>query len=126
MLRQLGLLLWSIPYVDGALNQLRAPAPRAARGRSVGLPATEQHVRLSGAVMLAAIAAVLFSPYRRQAATLLAVQTLGLTFIGHRFWEMEHGPEREQQWLQFTKNLALIGTGLYLANSSTRDAAPRT
>jgi len=113
--RSLGLLLWTIPYVDGALNQLRKPTPRAARGQAIGLPATDQHVQLSGAIMLAATAALLIPRLRQPAAAWLALQTAGLTFIGHRFWEQtEEGP-RDQQWLQFTKNLALIGTALYLA-----------
>lgn len=52
---------------------------------------------------------------RRLAAVMLALQLIPITYVGHRFWEMEPGQARFQNRTHFFKNLAVIGGALYIA-----------
>lgn len=50
----------------------------------------------------------------RPLALAFAVFTLGAALLGHRFWTME-GPPREENKINFLKNMSIIGGLLLLA-----------
>ncbi len=115
MLKHLALLVYSGMFFVGGRQQAHAPGGRAERARSSGLPVSAEFVRASGWAMIAAAAALQFRPLRRLAAIALAGQLLPITYIGHRFWEIEDGPQRLQHQVHFFKNLSIIGSALYIA-----------
>jgi uncharacterized membrane protein YphA (DoxX/SURF4 family) len=117
MIKHLALLLYSGMLFLGGWQQAHQPAGRAERARSTGLPISDQFVQASGWAMIAAAAALQVRPLRRPAALALAAQLLPITYVGHRFWEMDEGPQRVQNQLHFFKNLSMIGSALYNAAS---------
>ena len=71
--------------------------------------------------MIAGAMALHVPALRRVAALSLAAHLLPMTWIGHRFWEMEEGPQRMQNRIHFFKNVSMIGSALYIA--ATADCA---
>lgn len=80
---------------------------------SEGVPAAP--VMLAGAIafLLAGGASVLVGYKARLGAGLLLAFLALATYWFHDFWTFE-GPERQSQMIQFMKNLALMGTMLFL------------
>ena len=115
MLKHLVLLLYSAELFAGGWQQAREPAPRADRARASGLQVGDDFVRASGWAMIAGAVALQLPPLRRLAAVLLALQLLPITWVGHRFWEEEEGPQKAQQKIHFFKNVSLVGGALYIA-----------
>jgi putative oxidoreductase len=70
--------------------------------------------------MISAAVALQLGPLRRIAAVGVTEQLLPITYIGHRFWEMDEGPQRTQNQIHLFKNLSMIGSALYIA--ATADA----
>jgi putative oxidoreductase len=115
MLKHLALLLYSGMLFVGGWQQTREPAGRAERARSSGLPIPDEFVQASGWAMIAAGAALHLEPLRRMAALVVAGQLLPITYVGHRFWEMDEGPQRMQNQIHFWKNVSMVGAALYIA-----------
>jgi uncharacterized membrane protein YphA (DoxX/SURF4 family) len=113
--KNLALLLYSGMLYVGGWQQAREPSGRADRARAIGLPVPDQLVQASGWVMILCATALQVPAVRRPAALSVAVQLLPITWIGHRFWEMEDGPQRAQNRIHFFKNLSMIGGALYIA-----------
>jgi putative oxidoreductase len=74
-------------------------------------------VRVNGAVQ---VLGGLLLPTRlhRAAALTLIGSIIPTTMAGHRFWEYDDPGQRQQQQIQFLKNLGLLG-GLLLAATDT-------
>jgi putative oxidoreductase len=115
MIKHLALLVYSSMLFVGGWQQAREPGGRAERARSSGLPIGAEFVQASGWAMIAGAAALQVRPLRRIAALGLALELLPITYIGHRFWEMEEGPQRMQNKVHFWKNVSMIGSALYIA-----------
>ncbi len=115
MMKHLALLVYSGMLFVGGWQQSHEPAGRAERARSSGLPIPDEFVAASGWAMIVGAAALQVQPLRRLAAIALAVQLLPITYVGHRFWEVDEPPQRAQQKVHFFKNLSMIGSALYIA-----------
>ncbi len=74
-------------------------------------------VQLNGAVQLVG-GLLLPTRLHRLAALALIGSIIPTTVSGHRFWEIEDPGQRQQQQVQFLKNLGLLG-GLLLAATDT-------
>ena len=121
MLKHLALLLYSGMLFVGGWQQAHEPGQRAERARSSGLPVADQFVQATGWAMIAAAAALQLRPLRRFAAITLVLQLLPITYVGHRFWEMDEGAQRMQNQVHFFKNLSMIGGALYIAATADAD-----
>jgi uncharacterized membrane protein YphA (DoxX/SURF4 family) len=121
MMKHLALLVYSSMFFVGGWQQAHQPTGRADRARSSGLPVTDEFVQASGWGMIAAAGALQLEPLRRWAALSLALQLLPITYVGHRFWEVEDAPQRMQHTVHFFKNLSLIGSALYIAATADSD-----
>jgi putative oxidoreductase len=115
MLKHLALLIYSSILYVGGWQQAHEPGGRAERARTSGLPISDEFVQASGWGMIASATALHFQPLRRLAALLIAFQLTPITYVGHRFWEMDEGPQRMQNRIHFFKNLSMIGAALYIA-----------
>jgi uncharacterized membrane protein YphA (DoxX/SURF4 family) len=120
MLKHLALLAYSGMLYLGGWQQAHEPTGRADRARALGLPVPDELVQASGWGMIVAAAALHFPRLRRWAAFALALQLLPITWIGHRFWEIEDEGQRMQNRIHFFKNVSIIGSALYIA--ATADA----
>ncbi|MHC3473194.1 DoxX family protein [Streptomyces sp. 7R007] len=131
LLRVAGRPMLASMFVAGGLNSLTSPedvAPVAERvvqpvtERVEALPdRTEQVVRLSGAVQVAAGVLLGLGRMPRLAALAIAGTLVPTTLAGHRFWEAEDPQERAQQRIHFLKNLSMLG-GLLIAADDTGGA----
>ena len=115
MFKHLALLLYSGMLYVGGWQQAQKPTGRAERARALGLPVPDELVQASGWAMIMGAAALQVRPLRRAAALSVAAQLLPITWIGHRFWEMEEGAQRMQNQIHFYKNVSMIGSALYIA-----------
>src|SRR4051794_28941796 len=109
MLKRLGLLLFSAILISGGWGQMMSPGNRGERARKLGLPASDELVRLSGASLLLAAIGIQFRPLRTISGLLIALEIPVFTWVGHRFWEMEPGQARTAQRTNFMKNMSLAG-----------------
>lgn len=107
-------------YVGG-WQQAHEPAGRAERARSSGLPVTDELVQASGWAMILGAIALHIPRLRRIAALGVAAQLLPITYVGHRFWEMDEPGQRAQNRIHFFKNLSMIGSALYIAATADCD-----
>jgi uncharacterized membrane protein YphA (DoxX/SURF4 family) len=120
MPRELGFALFTAIFLLGGYQQYQQPTPRAEQARRVGLPATDKLVRWSGLTMMVAAFGLQIPITRRLSALVLALQLPVVTFVGHRFWEMEPGPQRTGQTVQFAKNVSLLGACLVMLAGAER------
>jgi uncharacterized membrane protein YphA (DoxX/SURF4 family) len=131
LLRLAGRPLLASMFVAGGLASLRAPEEVAPVAEPVVQPITEhvdvlpdrteQAVRLSGAVQVAAGLLLGTGRLPRLAALAIAGTLVPTTLAGHRFWEAEDPEERAQQRIHFLKNLSMLG-GLLIAADDTAGA----
>ena len=121
MLKNLALLVYSGMFFVGGWQQATEPTGRAERARGLGLPVPDELVQASGWAMILGAAALQLRPLRKLAALSIAFQLLPITWIGHRFWEMEESPQRTQHLIHFLKNVSMIGSALYIAATADMD-----
>ena len=127
LVRRIARPMLAAMFVVGGLSQLRRPAAKVATaaplldavGSVVPLPADQATlVRANGAAMLAGGALLATGRMPRVASTLLAGSLVPTTIAGHPFWSETDPARREQQKVQFLKNVGLLG-GLLLAAVDT-------
>ncbi|MEW2297626.1 DoxX family membrane protein [Streptomyces sp. NPDC006743] len=131
LLRVAGRPLLASMFVAGGMNSVRnpegvtplaEPVVRPLTQRVAVLPdRTEQVVRLSGGVQVAAGVLLGLGRLPRLSALALAATLVPTTVAGHRFWEAEDPGERAQQRIHFLKNLSMLG-GLLIAADDTGGA----
>ncbi|HWC12530.1 MAG TPA: DoxX family protein [Acidimicrobiales bacterium] len=128
--RRIARPLLAAPFVSGGIETLRNPEPRVEMAEDVApkiaepLPLpdeADQLVKINAAVQVAAGVLLAFGRLPRLAACALAASLVPTTFAGHRFWEVEDGPQRAQQQIHFLKNVGMLG-GLVLAAVDTEGA----
>lgn len=101
------------------VTDVLAPAVANATPPSVKVPQDPTTwVRISGALQLAAGAALATGKAPRLSAAVLGATLLPSTAAHHRFWEASDPEERKAQLVHFAKNLSLAG-GLLIASLDT-------
>ncbi|WP_034411509.1 DoxX family protein [Derxia gummosa] len=119
-LRWVALLLLCAAYLQGGLVKAFDPAGAVAEMRHFGLqPALPLAVGVI-ALELGASALVLSGVARWLGALLLALFTLGATFVALRFWELPAG-ERFMAENAFFEHLGLVGGFLLVAWHDLRE-----
>ncbi|GAA1421721.1 DoxX family protein [Streptomyces thermospinosisporus] len=132
VLRVLGRPMLASMFLAGGLDSVRRPQDVAPAAEPVVQPVTErvdalpdrteQAVRLSGAVQVAAGLMLATGRMPRPAALAIAATLVPTTLAGHRFWEEDDPEARSGQRIHFLKNLSMLG-GLLIAADDT-GAAP--
>ena len=117
MFRRAGLLAFTAIFLRGGFNQRTRADMYAERAQKVGVPASPDVVRAAGWAMQAAAIGLQIEPLRRLSALVIALELPVVTYIGHRFWEMEDPQQREQHLTHFLKNTSLMGGALFIAGS---------
>ncbi|MDQ2902895.1 MAG: DoxX family protein [Chloroflexota bacterium] len=102
-------MLLSGIFIVGGWGAFSNPGARPKKVAAAGIPQPEQAVVLNGAVMIFAGILLSLGIAPRFAATLLIGSMIPTTIVGHPFWQEEPGPGRDNQLIQFLKNLGLIG-----------------
>jgi uncharacterized membrane protein YphA (DoxX/SURF4 family) len=113
-MKRIGLLLFTAIFLFGGWAQFQAPDAHAEPSNKSGLPVPSEAARATGLVMMLAAFALQFQALRRLAAILLALELIPITYVGHRFWEVEDDQGRLTQQTHFFKNVSLLGAALAL------------
>lgn len=109
-------------FIMGGWGAMGKPGGRPRKVEAAGIPYPEQAVVLNGALMVLAGFLLCLGITPRIAAGLLVGSMIPTTLVGHSFWKEESGPGREQQLIQFLKNLGLIG-GLLMVVIEKQEAS---
>lgn len=121
-LRPAARLLTGSTYAVLGYGALREPGPPAEQAatllaairQKVALPAgDEQLVQVNGAVQAACGVLLALGMAPRLSALVLAGSMIPTTLAGHPFWAAEDPVARQQQQVQFHKNMAMIGGLLF-------------
>jgi putative oxidoreductase len=100
-------------FITGGADALWDPGPRAGKAAELGVPLEpELAVRLNGATMLVAGAALAIGVWPRLAAAALAGTVVPTTLAGHPYWRITDPAVRRQQRTHFYKNVGLFGGAL--------------
>jgi uncharacterized membrane protein YphA (DoxX/SURF4 family) len=120
-------LLASI-FIVGGIDAFRNPEGKVKKAEAVTGPLSERFsaipsdpetlVQINGAVQVGAGVLLATGKFRRLASLVLIGSIIPTTYAGHRWWEETDEATRQQQKIQFAKNLGLLG-GLILAAMDT-------
>jgi putative oxidoreductase len=115
-------------FIAGGLDQIRNPQPKREPSRPVIAPIAErvpqlpkdpeQLVKIDGAIKVAGGLGMIFGPFARPAALLLAGSMVPTTLAGHRFWAQPDPEQKVSDRVEFFKNVSLFG-GLLIAALDT-------
>ena len=115
-------------FISGGIDQIRNPQPKAGPASPIAKPIAdripqlpndpESLVKLDGAIKVVGGLGMVFGPFARPAALLLAGSMVPTTLAGHRFWETEDPEQKVSDRVEFFKNVSLIG-GLLIAALDT-------
>ena len=86
---------------------------------AAGLPMASFLVPASSAMAFMGAVSVLLGIYGRIGACLLIIFLLPVTFIQHKFWTIEDPVKRRMQYINFMKNIALVGGSLFIVAYGT-------
>jgi len=99
-------------FAYSGINHLQHAGNMAPYAASKGVPAPEQAVQATGALLLAGGLSVMtgFQPRRGLAAIISFL--VPVTLQMHRFWEEADEQKRQNEMIHFMKNMALVGAAL--------------
>ena len=113
----LGRALYSGILAYMAIDGFRNNEKRVEIARESGVPVPGLLVPLATALLLVANLGILFWRFPRASAGALIAFFLGTTPTIHGFWTME-GKERQQNKINFLKNVALLGGAILLLEAA--------
>lgn len=111
----LGRILFSLIFIAaGVMAHLLQRRESTEYARSVGAPAPDLLVPLSGVWIIVAGVMIVLGIWVDLAALMVIAFLLPIAFIMHAFWKVEDPQMRIIQMSQFQKNIALTGGALIL------------
>jgi putative oxidoreductase len=121
-----GRILFALVFVSsGIMGHLGQAKQLAQYARSVGAPAPELMVPLSGVVIIVGGLSVAIGVWADLGALLLAAFALSVAFFMHAFWREQDPQQQQNQLAHFMKNMGLVGGALvifYVYNQLQGDA----
>lgn len=109
-----GRTLFGGVFVYSGINHLQHAATMGHYAEAKGVPAAEQAVQATGAMLLAGGMAVMAGIRPRQGLAALVAFLVPVSLQMHRFWEETNPQTRQSELVNFTKNMALVGAALAL------------
>ena len=116
----LGRILYSGILAYMAIDGFKNNEKRVEVARSSGVPMPEVLVPVATALLLVANVGILVWRFPRASVGALIVFFLGTTPAIHDFWTME-GKERQENKINFLKNVALLGGALILLDEARKE-----
>jgi putative oxidoreductase len=111
-----GRILFGMLFVFSALTAHLGEGGKTGReyARSLGAPAPDLLVPLSGIAILAGAMMVVFGVWADLGAILIVGFLVGITPIMHAFWKIDDEQMRAIQGAMFFKNVALLGAAIII------------
>ncbi len=110
----IGRLLFGGFFINSGISHLQNRKSMAAYARAKGVPQPELAVTLSAVPLLIGGASVLLGVKPKLGAAALLGFLAGVSPIMHDFWRNEDPETRNNNMIQFMKNMALAGGALAL------------
>jgi putative oxidoreductase len=110
----IGRLLFAGFFINSGISHLQNRKSMAAYARAKGVPQPELAVTLSAVPLLIGGASVLLGVKPKLGAAALLGFLAGVSPIMHDFWRNEDPETRNNNMIQFMKNMALAGGALAL------------
>jgi uncharacterized membrane protein YphA (DoxX/SURF4 family) len=120
MLRLLGQLLLAGIFIKGGTDAFFNPEGRVPVVEQAGLSNPRSAVELNGAVMAVSGTLLALDMAPKLASAALIGSLVPTTIVGHAFWKAKDPATRSAQFVQFLKNLGLLG-GLLLVLRQKED-----
>jgi putative oxidoreductase len=113
-LHVLGRIIFGGFFAYSGLNHLQNSKGMAQYAGAKGVPAPEQAVQATGAMLLAGGLSIMAGLKPRQGLALIVAFLAPVSLQMHRFWEEQDPQKRQMEMIQFMKNMALLGAALAL------------
>ncbi|MGW0825394.1 DoxX family protein [Streptomyces sp. NPDC002845] len=110
----IGRILFAALFLGSALGHLTQPKGMAGYATSRGVPAAVPAIIGSGVLLLVGGLSVLLGIWADLGALLLVVFLVPTAVLMHAFWKESDAQARQQEMIQFQKDLALAGAALML------------
>jgi uncharacterized membrane protein YphA (DoxX/SURF4 family) len=101
-------------FAYSGLNHLKNSEGMAQYAGAKGVPAPQQAVQATGAMLLAGGLSIIAGLKPRQGLALIVAFLVPVSLRMHRFWEEQDPQKRQMEMIQFMKNMALLGAALAL------------
>ena len=107
-----GRILVGCYYLQSAFHHFTAVGQMSRAAAAHGVPAPEAAVIGAGVLLLIAGLSFLFGVFPRVGVAAIVLFLVPVTLIMHPFWA-DHAPaQRQADMINFTKNVALLGSSL--------------
>jgi uncharacterized membrane protein YphA (DoxX/SURF4 family) len=110
-----GRIIFGGYFLYNGINHLRNRQMLAPYARAKGTPAADLAVSATGVMLIAGGASVIAGTRPKLGAGLIAAFLLGVSPRMHAFWKEQDPQQRMAEMVNFTKNMALVGSTLLLA-----------
>lgn len=114
-----GRIVFSFFFIYSGFNHLTKLSMTAQYAAASGVPAPTLATALSGLMLLAGGASILFGVQVRWGALLIAAFLIPAAFLVHKFWGLADPMAAANQAAHFWKNMALAGTCLMIYGFAT-------
>jgi putative oxidoreductase len=101
-------------FLYSGINHLRKGDEMAPYAKAKGVPAPELAVKLSGVPLIVGGASILLGVKPRIGAMAILGFLAGISPVMHDFWANEDPSQRQNEMINFLKNVALAGGALAL------------
>ncbi|NJP67879.1 DoxX family protein [Streptomyces spiramenti] len=110
----IGRIFFVVLFLSSAVGHLTQTKAMAQYAGAKGVPSPVMATRASGVVMLVGALMVLLGIWPDIGALLLFLFLLPTAVLMHAFWQQGDAGARQQEMIQFNKDLALAGAALAL------------
>jgi uncharacterized membrane protein YphA (DoxX/SURF4 family) len=107
-----GRILVGCYYLQSAFKHFTEVGPLSRAAGAHGVPAPEFAVIVGGVLLLIAGLSFLLGLFPRLGVVALALFLVPVTLIMHAFWADTDPAQRQANIINFSKNVALLGSGL--------------
>jgi len=110
----LGRALFGGFFAYNGIHHFLEARSMAQYAASKGVPQPDAAVRATGAMLVAGGASVVAGLHPREGLAALVAFLIPTTLQMHRFWDVDDPLKRQNEMINFAKNVALIGAALAL------------
>jgi putative oxidoreductase len=99
-------------FLYNGINHLQNSKGMAQYAGAKGVPAAEQAVQATGAMLIGGGLSILAGVKPRQGLAAIVAFLVPVTLQMHRFWDEQDPQARQAEMINFMKNMALVGAAL--------------
>ncbi len=114
-----GRLLYGGFFLMSSMNHFRNATMMSGYAASKGVKSPKLAVYFSGLLILLGGLGIIFGIYTKLAALYIVLFLLPVSFMMHAFWKITDQNMKMVEYVNFTKNMALLGAALMFLTIAT-------